>query len=97
VAEEEAMLRGGGDCAHGRQGSKDQGDQIHDLLELPYVSEAGVEGDDQEEGEEHLHAGDDDAQLACELLEVAVQALQRRLVTLLAALARVRVGKWHKR
>ena len=36
---------------------------------------------------EHLDAGDDHSQLACELLEIPIETLERRLVADLAALA----------
>jgi hypothetical protein len=74
------MLRGGRDRAYRRQRREDQRDEVHGTLEAPYVREAGVERDNQKEREKNLHAGDDDAQLAGHLLEVAVKMLQLRLV-----------------
>jgi hypothetical protein len=58
----------------------------------PHADEARVEGDDQQEREQHLHARDDDPQLAGHLLEVAIQALQRRLGAPVLALRRIGGG-----
>jgi hypothetical protein len=55
------------------------------LLESPDVSEARVERDNQEEGDEHLRADDDHPQLARELLEVPIESLERCLVANFAA------------
>ena len=67
------------DRADGGQRRKEQGDDVHSPLESPDVSESGVERDDQQERKQHLHTGDDDAQLARQLLQIPVYPLQRRL------------------
>jgi len=61
VSEKEAVLCGGCDRAHRRERREDQRHEIHGALEAPYMREPGIERNDQEEREENLHAGDDDA------------------------------------
>ena len=61
----------------------------------PHVLEADVEGHDQQKREQDLDAGDDHPQLAGHLLQVAVEALQGRLVTTLVDHS-TRVGDGHQ-
>jgi hypothetical protein len=75
VSKQETMLGGGRDRAHRCKRSEHERYEIDSALEASDMSEAGVERDDQQKREENLYAGDDDAQLACELLEIAVEAL----------------------
>src|SRR5437879_2980273 len=87
VAKQQAVERRGCNRAHGSKCGEDQCDDIHRLLEPPDVSKARVERDNQEERKEHLHARYDHSQLACELLEVPIETLERCLVADLAAFA----------
>src|SRR5207302_2953284 len=87
VTKQQAVQRRGCNRANGSKRGEDQCDDIYRLLKPSDMGEARVERDNQEEGKEHLHAGDDHSQLARELLEVPIETLERRLVADLAALA----------
>jgi len=53
--------------------------EIHGALEVPDMREPGVERHDQKKGKEHLYARDDHAQLAGQLLQIAIQSFKARL------------------
>ncbi len=63
----------------GRRGEQ-QGDEVGGLLKVRDVGEALVEGDHEQEGEQHLNAGQGDAELAQKLLQIAVEPLGLGLV-----------------
>src|SRR5205823_11838611 len=70
---------GGTDRADGRERGEQRGEEVHAALEATDAGEAAVEGDEQQERKQHLHAGHDRAQLSRHLLEIAIQALGRGL------------------
>jgi hypothetical protein len=49
--------------------------RVHGPVEIVRLDEAAVEGQDQEEGEQDLHAGNGDAQLVQELDQVTIEPL----------------------
>src|SRR5258706_510789 len=57
-----------------------QGTDIHNLLKRIDISEAGAEGQRQQEREQDLHSGLGDPQLLQQVAEVAVQPFGLRLV-----------------
>jgi hypothetical protein len=93
AAEQQAVLRRRRDRAYRGQRREDERHEVRDPLERADPFEADVEGNDQQEREQDLHAGDDEAQLARELSQVAIEALELRLVaTVLARDCPVRRG-----
>ena len=78
LAEEHAMLRGRCDHADRRERRQQQGHEVDGFHKSAHVCEACRERDDQQEREQNLHARHDHAQLARQLLEVAVKALLPR-------------------
>jgi hypothetical protein len=75
------MVRGRGDQARAGRSRAQQGYEVDRLLEAGDVRKALVEGDDEQEREQHLDARQRDAQLAEQLLEVTVEPFLLGLVT----------------
>ncbi len=79
------MVHGGGDEHHRGQRCGQQGHKEDDLLELVDHREALAEGQDQQEGEQHLHARQGNSKLVEQLDHVAIDPLLLGLVALAAA------------
>ena len=56
-----------------RDGCATERTRVHGPAEIVRLDETRVEGQDQEEGEQDLHAGDDDAQLVQELDQLPIE------------------------
>jgi hypothetical protein len=78
--EQDAVQRRGRDEQHGGRGRADQRGEVGGALEAGDLVEARRERHREQEREEDLHAGLDDAHLLEQLDEVAVQPLGVRLV-----------------
>lgn len=75
ASEQEAVPGGWRDQADSGARREHQGHEVGGALEGLGAIEADVEGDNEQEREQNLNAGDDDAQLAAEPAEVAIVAL----------------------
>ena len=75
LAEHEAVVGGRRDEERRCGGGRQQRHEVHVALEFGDLREALLEGHREQEREEHLHARHRDAQLAEQLVELAVEAL----------------------
>jgi len=67
------MVRGGGDQQDRRYRGREEGDEEDVALELGDARPAVRERDGEQEREQHLHAGEHDAELVEELDQLAVE------------------------
>jgi len=79
LPEQHPVLRRRRDEQGGGDGSRDQGDVVHVPLGFGHPVDRLLEGDDEEEGEQELHAGQRHPEFVEQLQQLAIDPLLARL------------------